>query len=283
MTADCRAGYLYFDSLCRNFRTREDLLSSIEHLESWKRVARYLYRMSEYDADLFEEYRSAGAELQTAYHVTPAVPISMFEDRLEKILGTHSKLKLLLDASVILRIHIDTVNVDADRGASIPTDPLERHCVYAVVLDTIKGKHWRNGDSPARSRSPASWEGQARINLTYNPLWNRFTRPTDVSRDGVGGDPLRITAPLGSYGPNALEAGREYIVFLRDVLLDFDGKQSYYDFWPSQFYSPEGGILAIDEHENVLIPSNSFGYGTVIPLTTFVTLIRADIETIVGP
>jgi hypothetical protein len=283
MHVDCRLGYSYFDSVCRTIRTRDELLALAGRIRSWetaKMFACFLYRMSEYDADLFEEYRDAGAALNSQYQVIPAVEAGVLRDRIDSILGMRSKLMLLIDASTILRIHVDAVYDDVDSFASTPVYPLPLRCVYASVVDTIKGQHWRLGVQPLSAMKVNRQTVQPEINFIFSRYWQKVKSRGDAIFVGIDASGHEHVPCDSCYDINALEAGKNYIVYLNSVLLDYDGVHSFYNYFPCVGYSQEGGFFEIDASNNVLIPSNFFGYGKAVPLATFMSRIRQDISSI---
>ncbi len=288
MSLDCMLGYIYADSLCRSIQTRSELDSFANLIDSWdtlKPFMRFLYRMSEYDPDLLEEYCDAAASLDTSYYLIPAVPRAVLEKRMNAVLGLRNKLNFLTLSSAILHVRVDTVTMSYDSLADYPKWPLPMVCVTATVLDTIKGIHIRQSSDGGTVIGKGKTEPLALasvINFSFSPYWQKLNPRGDFR--GMGVDSLgNEYFPCDScYTSSAVEAGKEYIVFLKDVLLDYNGTYSFYNFWPLPYYSPEGGIFAIDISGNVEEPSNYFGYGTSVPLATFETDLRNDINTIVS-
>ena len=84
------------------------------------------------------------------------------------------------------------------------------------------------------------------------------------------------------YGLNALIPGKEYVVFLADNFLDYNGISSFYEYVPYNGYNGEGGVFPIDNEGNVTIPDNYFGYGTSVPLSIFELNLRSDINSIIA-
>ena len=284
MPLDCILGYIYFDSLCRGVHTRNQLDSLANIIVSWdtlKPFMRFQYRMSEYDADLYEEYCDASSALNPSYYLIPAVPRYVLKQRQDSILGFRNKLSYLTMASTILHIRVDTVTDSFDSLASYPKWPLPLKCVRATVLDTIKGIHIRQSDDFSYGGSHIL-STVSLINFAFSPYWQKLNPRGDNA--GIGVDSLgnNYFACDSCFGFNAVQSGKEYIVFLQDIFLDYDGTNSYYTYWPFATYSTEGGIFPIDGLGNVKIPSNFFGYGNSVPIATFESSIRSDINTIIS-
>jgi hypothetical protein len=284
MNFDCLMGYIYFDSLCRSITSRRQLDSLAGRLRSWdtlKILARFLYRMTEYDADLFEEYLNAAVSLNPLYHLTPGVVRAVLLDRMDSVLGKRNKLTLLSEASAILRIHVDAVFGGVDSSATIPVDPLPVRCVFGSVVDVIKGIHWRQGAQPPESPKVRLLTASPEVNFVVSPYWHKIHVAEEdnwsIGVDSSGSTTVRCDS---CYGSNAVQAGKNYVVFLRSVFNDYNGTNSYYDYFPKAYYSQEGGIFEIDASNNVLIPSNYFGYGTSVPLATFLSALHSDISSI---
>jgi hypothetical protein len=117
-------------------------------------------------------------------------------------------------------------------------------------------------------------------NFVYSPSWKKGIYRSDLVATGVDSAGHERIPCDNCYGVNALQAGHDYIVLLRTVPLDYDGSVSYYNYYPVSSYSPEGGFFEIDGLNNVVIPSKFFGYGTQVPLATFMSAIRTDISNI---
>jgi hypothetical protein len=88
--------------------------------------------------------------------------------------------------------------------------------------------------------------------------------------------------PYEVYNDNSLQLNREYIVFLENLYLDYNGTNSFYTYRPFSSYNREGGIFPINSDGYVQIPSNYFGYGTSVPLTAFKNYLQVDIESIIS-
>ena len=288
MPLDCILGYIYLDTLCRSIQTRSQLDSLFNLIGSWdtlKPFMRSLYRMSEYDADLLEEYCYAAADLNYNYFLIPEVLRYVLKQRMEAVLGYRNKLNYLVLASAILHIRVDTVTDSYDSLAYYPKWPLPLKCVRATVLDTIKGIHIRQSNDFLMKAKPGSshpLDDVNFINFAFSPYWQKLNPRGDVAGigiDSLGNEHFNCDS---CFDFNAVQSGKEYVIFLQDIFLDYDGTNSYYSFWPFATYSTEGGIFAIDGSGNVQIPSDFFGYGTSIPLSTFENNLRNDINTIIS-
>jgi hypothetical protein len=82
------------------------------------------------------------------YKISPAVVRQVLLDPMSALLGHGNKVTCFTEASLILRIHVEAVVSDVDSLASVPVWPLPLQCIYATVVDTIKGLHFRQGISP---------------------------------------------------------------------------------------------------------------------------------------
>jgi hypothetical protein len=289
MSLDCLLGYIYFDSLCRSLQSTHQLDSLLAQIHSWDTLRvfmRFQYRMAEYDADLFNEFLNAASSIDPSFNLPPGLIKLHFWRRMNKVLGANNKFNYLTEVPVILHVKVEAVEISYDSNCTYPVAPQPRKCVRAFVLDTIKGSHFRQGDpvamSPELKQQQLPQSAESWINIAYFPV-----SPKSYSR----GDILPTTpADSGTfppfvcdscYGNSALELGKEYVVFLEDGFLDYNGHASFYEYTPYNTYNDEGGIFSIDSAGNVLSPDNYFGYGGSVALSSFETLLRADIHSIV--
>ncbi|HET9136932.1 MAG TPA: hypothetical protein VFO76_09860 [Candidatus Kapabacteria bacterium] len=229
---------------------------------------RFEYKMREYDADLYNEYQAAAGKIVNG-HKSPGAISDIINKKMKLILGDNNKLAYLTHADLILHVRVKSIYADVDTMASIPIEPLPLLCVQAMIIDTIKGLHIRNGGYEDCGKC---------ISFNFSPYWKKanFNHVVDKDLDSNGmPQPCDIC-----YGNNSLQVSKDYIVFLRDKFLDYNGVNSFYTYWPFGGYSSEGGIFQIDESNNVLIPSDYFGYGVSVPLSNFESLLRNDINTI---
>jgi hypothetical protein len=243
---------------------------------------RFMYKMAEYDADLFKEYLFAAGAIAPSYHVNPIYVEYKFILHMWDVLGRQNKLAYLTVAPVILHIHVVDVEDDNDSLCSTPIWPYPLKCVRAVIVDTIKGTHIRQGDPVTGYRPPSHGNNHAVqsvsswVDIEYSPVTPKSYSVGDLVS---GGDDSQCDS---CYGMNALVPGNDYIVFLEDSFLDYNGIHSFYEYVPYATYNYEGGIFPIDSSGNVLSQDNYFGYGASIPLFTFETLLKADIQSIVS-
>jgi hypothetical protein len=284
MPLDCIFGYLYFDSLCRGVQSAQQLDSMIALVNSWDTLRifmRFMYKMQEYDADLFEEYLYGAAGIAPSYRLSPAHVNFKFIQQMRKVLGQKNKLAYLSVAPVILHIHVVDVQSDQDSLCSVPIWPYPLKCVRALVVDTVKGKNLRPGDpftgfNAFLKKNKVTESLEPWIDIAYSPVAAKsYTRGDNFS-----------SAPVfhcdSCFGSSALQSGKDYLVFLEDGFIDYDGTYSYYEYQPYTSYNENGGIFPIDDSGNVLIQDNYFGYGTSVPLITFEALLKADIQSIVS-
>jgi hypothetical protein len=284
MSLDCLLGYIYFDSLCRSLHYHSQVDSLLALSRGWdtmKVFMRLMYRMQEYDADLFSEYMLAATDLNTSYHMEPAVVTFEFHDTMRSVLGQYNKLAYMVNAPVILHIHVVDTGSSADSGAAIPMYPLPMKCITASVVQAIKGQHIRCTSLGLTQiqKHVMPQDNPCYIHITYSPYWQKLHSRGDVNAVGISSSGQAHISCDSCFGQAALEAGKDYIVFLEDGELDYDGTHAFYEYSPFTTYSNEGGIFPIDSNQNVLIPSNFFGYGTSVPLVTFLSDLQTDLNT----
>lgn len=234
--------------------------------------------MEEFSADLYSEYIHAGYDLATNYVTTPGVINSgIIRSGIETVLGSKHKLASLVNASLILRIHVEVVADDADRDAHIPIHPLPLKCVTARIVDTIKGNYIRQCEAVATVKAPC-------ISFHFSPVWQKENYyASDVIGVGIDEKGIAHYPCDNCYRDTSIYAGKDYVVFLQNVLYSYDGTYAYYSFIPLGKYSAEGGIFPILPNGNVWIPSDYFGYGREVPYERFLELIRKDIALITSP
>jgi hypothetical protein len=183
-------------------------------------------------------------------------------DSIRGTFGYYDKRTYFVEAPVILHIHIvDETDNDTQRY-SYPHELLK--CVTARVVTKIKGRHMQ------MVKSNSLYAPDSFVHITYYPKIRRTGRTDEGNWDPSEND--------------ALEPGRDYIVFLENEYNGYNGRSSFYKYTPYSFFYDEHSILVfpIDENGNVLIPSNYFGYGTKVPLKTFEADLKADIQSIVS-
>jgi hypothetical protein len=291
MPQDCILGYTYFDSLCRalgSFHEADSLIARITGWDNMRIFMRYTYRMQEYDADLYKEYLYGAGDIVTDYNVVPAAIEHRFWKQMNQQLGPKNKFNYLSIAPVIVHIRVVDVGSSYDSLCSNPVWPQPRKCITAIVVDTIKGMHLRKGTPiPGYTleanytipKTEYSW-----INIAYSPLSPKLNERGDIIDmgpiDNTTGD-THIDCP-DCYGNNVFEPNKEYIVFLDNLLLDYNGTYSFYEYVPYNSYNPEGGVFPISSDGNIRMQSNYFGYGTSVPTSSFKKLLRVDIESIIS-
>jgi len=287
MPLDCMLGYIYFDSLCRanfgldNWNTIDSLVHSIDSWDTLHVFMRFKYRMEEYDADLFREFIQAGA-YDTNYRQGPGG----FENLLYQLmnqnntLGNHSKEIYLTEVPVILHIKVLDTSASYDSVDRLSTST--RRCVSAEIIDTIKGMHLRPGDCglyhTGKQKSPLDY---GCINFDYSPMAAKAMGMGDVIHSPIRDSTGQILCD-SCYGTSALIPGHEYIVFLADNFLDYNGTTSFYEYVPQNAFNSEGGIFPINGLGNVVSTDNYFGYGNSVPLATFESDLKADINSIIS-
>lgn len=277
MSAAVKAGYLYFDSICRSNESWGRLDTILRRLRTWKDIYRYMryrYLLSEYDDDLFKEYLYGGSALN-GYPRSPAAIDFHLKEQANRILGGRDTRCNLVFSDLILHVRISEMHSDSDITASIPVSPLPLMCITAKVIDTIKGKHIRRfTPNDANVGSP----GAITVSFVLSPYWEKEHSRGDVVSAGIDSLGIAHIPCNNCYGAEPVKVGHEYIVFLRNILLYYNGAVSYYDYWPMSFFSAEGGIFEIDSNSNVLIPSDYFGYGSTVPFKEFERKIREEIR-----
>ena len=287
MSLDCLLGYIYFDSLCRGV-TSHQIDSMVALIDSWDTMRvfmRFMYKMQEYDADLYKQYLGDAVALDSNYKVAPATVEMKLINRLRNLLGQKNKLIYLSAAPVVVHILVEDTTLSYDSLCRVPVWPQPRMCVSAYVIDTIKGMHLRPGDCGQyrsnKGNIPQAYDGC--INIAYSPVGLKPHSRGDVILipDDSAGNPAPYVCD-SCYGETALVPGHEYIVFLQDSYLDFNGTSCFFEFTPYATYNGEGGVFPIDIHGNVLVDDNYFGYGTSVPLNTFKLDLLTDIQSIVS-
>jgi len=291
MPFDCLLGYIYFDTLCRglgSYHQADSLIGLINSWDTMKVFMRYMYRMQEYNADLYKEYLYGAGDIATNYNVVPGAIEHKFWKQMNEKLGPKNKLNYLAITPVIVHIRVVDVSSSSDSLCSNPIWPQPRKCVTAIVIDTIKGMHLRQGTpflgytSKVNNQDPQteySW-----INIAYSPLSTKLNERGDaisLSTADSSVSAILLDCP-DCYGNSVFLPDKEYIVFLENLFLDYNGTYSYYEYVPYNSYNHEGGVFPINPTGNVQVPSNYFGYGTSIPLNTFKNLLNADIESIIS-
>ena len=286
MPIDCIFGYIYVDSLCRSLQSYHQADSFISLIDAWDTMRvfmRFLYDMQAYNADIYEEYMGYASDLDTNYHIAPRVLELKFAAKMDSILGHNNKLKYLTVAPIILHIRVADTGMSYDSLAHVPFSPQPRMCVSAWVLDTIKGTHLRVGDCgqyrETKGKVPL---GSGCINIAFCP----YTHKSFGQGDGVILGIDTITGQIfyrcdSCFGERAFVPGKEYIVFLEDLFLDYNGSNSFYEFIPYAGYSNNGGIFSLDGSGNVLDEDNFFGYGNSVPLSMFEANLKTDIQSII--
>lgn len=284
MGLDCMLGYIYFDSLCRTPLERYQLDSLTNLISSWdtlKIFMRMKYRMSEYDPILYKEYLLSGPPVYHSYVTTPSVIDQLLSERMITNLGK-TKLPYITTASAILHIHVTEVHSDSDTMATIPVAPLPMTCVRADILDVIKGINLPMCEQltvPGASGYKQILTTPC-IEFNFSPVWEKELLRGDVVNTAVDSSGNVIPNCVNCYGLASVTTGKDYIVFLRAVPLDYDGTSFYFALWPLSSYSAEGGIFPIDENGNVESVSDFFGYGHSVPVADFLSSLRVDIQKI---
>ncbi len=288
MPIDCILGYIYVDSLCRSLQSYHQADSFMSLINSWDTMRvfmRFLYDMQAYDADLYEEYMGNAIYLDTNYHVAPRTLELKFANRMDSVLGKNNKLEYLTVAPVILHIQVTDTMMSYDSLASAPFWPQPRMCVTATVLNTIKGLHLRTcGGLMYQAKEKVPQGSAGCINIAFNPY---TTKPYAMGDAGLAGGIDTVTHISyircdSCYGDTAFIPGNEYIVFLEDQPLDYNGTTAFYQFIPYSAYNSNGGVFPINSSGNVLDEENYFGYGNSVPLSTFEADLKTDIQSIIS-
>jgi hypothetical protein len=283
MPLDALHGYMYFDSLSRSFTgwsQVDSFATLITGNDTLKHFLKYRFAMSNYDDILFSEYLNFGQTVNSMYKTTPGYILQKLTERENLILGSRNKKIMLTHASLILHLKITSVHLEWDSLAHIPVSPLVQQCITAQVLDTIKGMHFLSHTTSSGTflSTPSIF-----INFSLSPLWGKGPTESHL-RTGVDyRDSANVVSPcVNCFGTKSLIPGSEYIVFLGSQALDFDGINSYYDYWPMSSFEPQGGIFPI-VGGNVIDSSNYWGYGTSVSLSGFESSLKADILAISQP
>jgi hypothetical protein len=280
MPIGCLLGYIYLDSLCRANFSKEQIDSLLNEVKGGDTLAyflRTLYDMVDYNAVLFTEYANYSGYLDSSYRTMPSVFSEGLKDRFREIFGKKAKENCFINAAVILHIKITAVWSSEDTLASNPIHPLPLQCVSAQILDTIKGKHLMQCESLyhlTQDITPC-------IDFSFSPLWEKEGRNTDhlgLTLDSLGNP---VVPCQNCYGNSSVVQDSEYVVFLNCLPLDYNGTTAFYNYYPMLGYSQEGGIFRISNGK-VIIPSNYFGYGKNVLLSTFLSSLRSDISSLRG-
>jgi hypothetical protein len=269
-------GYIYFDSLMRNFSSAAQIDSFLEQINNYdtlKFFDAYLYAMVDYDPILFYEYLFAGGSVNSLYRANPIQILSKFFEKSSSINNVPLKHRYLVNAGLIQHIKV----IYQINSVDTLGHPLPFVCVTSQVLDTIKGKHFISGDC-GLYHTPLNYPSC--INFSFSPIWN-YKGNTDGM--GITLDSLGNFVYQDSYGKDFLSDDSEYIAFFSTYFHDYDGTNAYYTYWPFTGPGLHGGFLRVDSNHNVHDDENLFGYGTLVNINTFKGLLRQDINTIIHP
>ncbi len=286
MPPDCILGYIYFDSLCRGLRSSAQVDTLLSRITSWDTLRifmRFLYKMEEYDPDLFREYEFGAVYLDTNYNISPALVAYKFWEYMNNMLGRKNRYNYLSEVSLILHIRVFDVQTTYDSLCNFPFNAPPRKCVSAYVIDTVKGLHFRSCDYDFYKQYHKGSKPQDAIpciSIMYSPFSPKSYAYSDHIVIPI--DTTSTDFPCDKcYGQTALESGKDYIVFLEDLFLDYNGLNSFYEYTPYPTYNEEGGIFPIDSNGNVLSEDDYFGYGVSTSLPAFETSLRSDIQSII--
>ncbi|MDP4197956.1 MAG: hypothetical protein Q8922_12555 [Bacteroidota bacterium] len=276
-------GYVWIDSMMRHPFTSTDwtALDSMQSPDTLKQFLKYWYAMTDYDPLLFEEYGRDAKYLDTQYWGKPAGLIGYIAQKTSQIMGDSARVATLLASAYILHIRVRNVTRDFDTFAHLDSQAMPVCCVEATIIDTIKGVHIATGLCSLIYpvvQQVDSLPSTGCLHFSYWPVWRKD-----------GGDWLRWSKesdstsafPSGSMGWDVLTPGNDYIVFLRSIYLDYDGINSYFALWP-MMGDKVGGIYPIHS-DTVSDPSNYWGMGSSVPVSTFETGIRQRIWNILNP
>ncbi|MFI5200964.1 MAG: hypothetical protein ACHQNE_01075 [Candidatus Kapaibacterium sp.] len=247
MPASVRNAYHTFDSL-----GHLTTLGDWEGIRRWaanlhhRELFRYLkdiYLMDDFDPLLYDEYRGYAVDVDTGYRTTIAV---LEQDLLHE--GTAKLQKLpanyLLHADELLHVRI----VGIQHDPNIPYNPILY--IDAEVLDGLKGsKFYRSLKEPKKdSLYPiVQFSVTEGANRTYKGNLDGYET---YCGNGLG----RTVGP--SYGDLHLAEGMEAIIFLENMILDYDGTSAWYDMHPIPYFDTQGGIYLVKDGR----VSNLLGY-----------------------
>ena len=238
MPANVREGYRVFDSLGRleSFSKwgDDDLKSWAQHLDKQRLFSylKYLYRMEDFDPFLFCEY-SYAHDLDTGYRNSVTFLSHVLQHEGTAILQ-NSPSNYLLHADEILHVRIKSIRLD-------PNTPHRPGILFldAQVLDVLKGSGFqRSLQDPKRdSLYPIV---QFSVNEGANSTYT----------GNLDGYEIYFDAPLGpavgpTYGELHLSVGMEAIVFLENMILDYDGTLAGYDMHPIPYFDTQGGVYIV--------------------------------------
>ncbi|MEO6940740.1 MAG: hypothetical protein ABI444_11500 [Candidatus Kapaibacterium sp.] len=278
MSLNTLIGYIYLDSLMKSLTSQsqlDSLFSRLRHYDTLKYVNKYIFAMSDYDATLFEEYGLAGYDVNPLYRGVPGAIIETLKQKAHDVIPDSLLLRYLVNTSVILHIKVNGVVNDADNLGNTPDHPIPMQCVNAEVIDTIKGKHLMTGScsSPQTSHGVLVQSSHPCILFSYSPVWGKNT--SDFVRVGESDD-------MSGSNDSTIAVGREYIVFLHAMFIDYDGTHSFYNYWPSNGLKLQGGVFPILSNGNIVDTENLAGLGTAPTLIAFKKKLRYEIQRILS-
>lgn len=238
--------------------------------DTLKKIFKHYYKMVDWDPIKYEQTRLyTSINIRSAGHL-----LERYISRIIKQKADNPKLDYpLLTSSYILQIKASGIIGYFDSTAPKPIDAC--YDIKCEVIDTIKGKviplkHFPEtpgGIVPQGADKKMQYEPEklplpdSAFVFGYCPGWAYGLREPDKS-------------PL-------IKLNQEYIVFIKSFIICEDSTHLYIDFSPAWPDYSSFLILKIQDG-NVVDPSDSFGWGEIVPLTQWKELLRSRIQQILN-
>ncbi len=226
--------YIYLDSLMRN--TNRDMLY-MNYLTRWTntktkndtivQAVKYLYKLVDYDPVRFAQYLVNLGEPYTINLRAVRGWVSELFYNIVGMYGTNSQsMDHLINSDYILKVHVNSIDSLPQR-----TYPPNKgiypnkytHRVNATVIDTLKGKVYKNRIEQGMN---AIEEHQEKIQSDVSEIY--FTYGTGPYDNNV--TPFKIDPTLkNSRGNLQLRAGQDLIVILEHDSYLWDNNYDYFD------------------------------------------------------
>lgn len=290
--------YARLDSLLRSLPT-DVLVASIEAAittDTACQIIKDLFEVVDYDPLLFRQYM-VEVQLNARHRIVTNLGDTVWRGRYLADLGDVWQAVLqryctmhrsqpgglarfsLLAADLVVRIHVASVDSLPDRPGTTSMAPNHLYRVRYTMVDTLKGRPiWTyvNAEEKFEGASPVM-ASQGEAGQSVPPVWHyctyhTMTYPT-TSPAGMAG--LRALYPVrdtnlakGLRQTLRLEAGKDYIVFLRFVSPLLDGMRDYFRL----AIRPDacmGALLVDATTDTVHDPNRVFGTTATYPYSTF--------------